>query len=75
MIREISAGMFPNRQGAFVGKAIENGRRRLLRGREHDQHAITQAFCAATRPSAEGESTILPQDLKATNSMGAEPRR
>ena len=51
-------------EGVFVGKAIEGGRCRLLRGWEHDQHAITPAFCAVTPPSAEGESTILRQDLE-----------
>ena len=62
-------------QGVFVGKAIEGGRRRLLRGWEHDQHAVAPTFRAVTPPSAEGESAILPQDLKAANSIGVEPRR
>jgi hypothetical protein len=56
-----------------VGKAIEGCRRWFFRGWEHDQHARTSAFCGITPPSAEDESTVLAQDLKATNSIGADP--
>ena len=62
-------------EGVFVGKAIEGGRCRLLRGWEHDQHTLAPAFCAVTPPSAEDESAILRQNFEATNSVHAEPRR
>ncbi len=60
-------------QGGFVDKTIEGGRRRLLRGRQHGQHAITPTFCAVSPPSAESEPVFLTEDLKATESDGAEP--
>lgn len=58
-----------------MGKAIEGGRCRLLRRREHDQHGNRPAFRAVTPPSAEGEPTVLRQDLKVTKSARAESRR
>ena len=58
-----------------MGKAIKGGRRRLLRGWEHDQHTVATALRAVTPPSAEGESTILRQDPKVTNSARAMPGR
>jgi hypothetical protein len=58
-----------------VGEAIQAGRPRLPRGREQNQHAIAQAFYGVTQPSTEGEFTIVPQNPKTTNSIGAQPRR
>jgi hypothetical protein len=62
-------------EGIFVGKAIESGRRRLFRGWAHNQHANTLTFCAVAPASTEGDSTILPQDPKVANSIGAKSRR
>jgi hypothetical protein len=57
----------------FASRAIESGGCRLLRGWEYGQHAIT--LCGVTPPSAEGEPTVLRQDVKATKSARAESRR
>ena len=62
-------------KGVFVGKAIEGGRCRLIRGWPYNQYVLTPIFCDITLPTAEDESTILRQDLKATHSVRAEPRR
>ena len=59
-------------EGVFVGKAVEGGRCRWFRGWEHDQHALTPNLSCVMPSSAEGESTILRQDLKAAKSARAE---
>jgi hypothetical protein len=58
-----------------VGKAIESGERWLFRAREYDQYILASIAGALTPRAAEDEPTILRQDLKATNSARAEPRR
>jgi hypothetical protein len=58
-----------------VGKANDGSRSWLLRGWKHEQHGIRLAKCALTPPPAEGDATILGQDLEATDSIHAEPRR
>ena len=60
-------------QSVFVSKAIEGGRRRMLRGGQHDQHGGRITLGVALSP-AEDAFTVLPQDLEATISAGAEPR-
>jgi hypothetical protein len=62
-------------EGVFVGKANDGSRSGLLRGWKHEQHGIRLAKCALTPPPAEGDATILGQDLEATDSIHAEPRR
>jgi hypothetical protein len=59
----------------FVGEAIQGGRCRLLGDRERDKHIVTSTFRAVTPPSAEADATLLPQNLKATDSVDAEPGR
>jgi hypothetical protein len=58
-----------------MDKAIEDGRCRLLRRWDYDQRAVTPAFCVVSPPSAEGKLAIVPEDLEATSSIDAEPRR
>ena len=46
-------------ESVFVGKAIENIGRWLLRGREYDEYISTPTFGALAPPAAEDEPTIL----------------
>ena len=58
-------------QFIFVGKAIEAGRRRALRGGQHGQHGAAAAVVVRAPPAAEDAFAILPQDLTAVIRIGA----
>src|SRR5208337_2979781 len=51
-------------QPVFVRKAIDGGRRRMLRDGKRDQNRIEAAACGAASPAAERALAILPQDLQ-----------
>ena len=61
-------------QSVFVGKAIEAGGRRVLRGGQYGQHRAPLAVVAQTPSSAEDAFAVLPQDLKAAILLSVKSR-
>ena len=61
-------------QFIFVGKAIEDRRRRVILGWQRNQHGAAAAVDADAQCPAEDTFAILPRDLEISNSISAEPK-
>ena len=59
-------------QSVFVGKALEDVGRRLLRSGQHGQHGAAAAVGLSAPPPAEDALAVLPQDLETVLSLTAE---
>ncbi len=59
-------------QCIFVGKAIEGGRGRTLRRRQHRQHGAATAVAVCPPPPTEDALAILPRDLEISNPISVE---
>src|SRR6516164_7659032 len=53
-------------QGVFVSQTIEARARRVLGGRQNDQHSAPVAVIADAQPSADDALAVFPQNLRAT---------
>ena len=70
--RPRAAQFIPER--IFVDEAIECRRGWLLGNRQQEHHAAAPAPWMVAQPPAKGQFTVLPQHLKVTKFIRAEPR-